>query len=79
MPEIKNGNEIHRGPCDCVRFAFHIVDAGGVLHGLAYDEKSAPVLKRRLEKKYPEAGPLRVDKRSIYTIARHVDEQGRMT
>jgi hypothetical protein len=79
VSEIKNGNEIHRGPCDCVRFAFHVVDKAGDLVALAYDEKSAAALKRRHEKKRPELGELVVSKRGIYTIARHVDETGRMT
>lgn len=77
VSEIKNGHEVHRGPCDCVRFAFHIVDSSGDLHGLAYDEKSASDLKRRHEKKNPGLGPLKVDKRVIFTIARHVDEPTR--
>jgi hypothetical protein len=79
VPEIKNGNEIHRGPCDCVRFSFHVVDSAGDLWGLAYDEKSAFDIKRRVEKKNPGLGALKVDKRSIYTIAKHVDDKGRMT
>jgi hypothetical protein len=76
--KIKEGAlEIHRGDCGCVRVAFHVVDAGKELQGLAYDEEAAKILKRRQEKKL--GVPLTIERRKVFTIARHVDDAGRMT
>jgi hypothetical protein len=71
-----NGVLIHRGKCDCVRRAFHIVDRDGDLYGLAFDEHLASAMKRRFEKKNPGVS-LEIDVRNIFTIAAHVDEEGR--
>lgn len=78
MKAKEDGGLIHRGACDCVRAAFHIVDGDKELHGLAYDEKGAKVLKRRMEAKNVGL-VLAIEKRNVFTIARHVDEHGRMS
>lgn len=78
MKTKDDGVTIHRGGCDCVRTAFHILDRDKELHGLAYDEGTAKSLKKRIENKNVGL-KLSVEKKNVFTIAKHVDEHGRMS
>jgi hypothetical protein len=79
MKPIQTGHEIHRGACDCVRVAFHVVDkATNALEGLSYDEEGAKRLARKISLKNPGM-QFSIQRRNVFTLARHVDDQGRMS
>lgn len=72
MPKIRDGAlDVHVGSCECVRKAWHLVDAAGDFHGAVYSQESADIMVRRLRAKGVVVAAVPKD---VFTQALHVGE-----